>query len=699
MSDEPKDKSSSGKSSGAGPRGTHLLAPPVAVPSFRTTAPMDPPPEPKGRPQLVVVTKTDARPYATTDVTPKPPASSRTSNRQDQLAVPEGEDTDWDPRATARFDDEGLVLHPGDRLGSYEILGFIARGGFAEIYEASNAVLEETVAIKILQRKFVDRADLAHRMVVEARTLAQLRGHPYIVRIFDAGRDPRCGVFIIMERLRGKTLRDLINASGPMDIREAVSIAIYVALATHDLHRLDVVHRDLKPENIFLNKKHGQSFETRLLDLGIVRKKGDVSSSSRTLGTPLYMNPEQIAHGEVVPAGDQYSLAHILYEMLRGAHVWRADADKLLPGQEIATLYWHVTREIPTLPASICPPALWQILARALSREPAARFATMEAFSEALLQFLEVSCGRKLIVEDELAVVAQRVQALMKTPAAPPASDRPLSPPQPAPHAPEPSTSKANEQATIDPKSTLPRAAPGRLRASTPLDSELSVPSLIVGRSVAFAQAGLRYPLAQGALIGRKPGSVDILLDEDSISRLHVELTRATHQDARKTLGDELVYEVVDLDSSNGIEIDGVPAKAGLVRAFGELRVGDVLLTLVPPGSLNPRTAEFYPLGKRKQPTNEGPPRVPATQKKPSPKVASAPAKPKPLKRATMIGGVPEGWTGGDVMHLSPDFDISKPRKPPLDRRLVGTLLLTCILVLTAIFLGYVVYQQRTGQW
>jgi len=673
MSNEPKDSGSGKKAAGGGPRGTRPLFPPaVAVPSFRSTVPMDPAPEAKARPKLVVVTEADARPYARTDVTPKP--------------APEVEDADFDPRATSSFADEALALAPGEKVGSYEILGLIARGGFAEIYEATNPVLQEQVAIKVLQRKFATRADLAYRMEVEARTLAQLRGHPHIVRIFDAGRDARTGVFIVMERLRGKTLRDLIEVVGPMSIREAVGIAIYLALATHDLHLLEVVHRDLKPENVFLHKD-GKSIEfaVRLLDLGIVRKKGDVSSSSRCLGTPLYMSPEQIARGEVVPASDQYSLAHILYEMLRGAHVWRADAAKLMPGQEIATLYWHITREIPELPGSLCPAPLWKIIARALSREPADRFPTMKVFSDSLLDFLEVHSGHKLIVENEVAKAAARVQALMKSPAK-------ISEP-----APPVSTAKPAPNATLSPKSTSPRAAPGRGRVPSPLESELAVPSLVVGTSMPFGQAGQRFPLSDGAVIGRKHGAVDIYLDQDSISRVHVELKRFTRPEARATLGDEIIYEVVDLGSSNGVEIDGIPTKTGLVRVFSKLHVGDVVLTLVPPGSLDSKTTEFYPLGKRKQAATkkslEQPPQKKGARKD---KEAAVSAKPKLLKRATMVGGVPEGWTGGDVRHLPSDLDLSKPYEPVRDRRQTTTIIIMCVLVLAAIVLGYIVYKQRT---
>ncbi len=488
----------------------------------------------------------------------------------------------FDPRTTGRFVDASPMLVPGERAGNYEITGFIAAGGFAEIYEAFHPIFQQKVAIKVLKREFAARKDLAYRMEVEARTLAEIGGHKHIVRVFDSGRDPNVGVWIAMELLEGQTLRDIITNAGALNLVDAIAITIFLAHAVHDLHEIGIIHRDLKPENVFVKKdpKAPDGWSTKLLDLGIVRKKGNPSISSRTLGTPLYMSPEQARHGKVVPASDQYSVNLILEEMLSGGHVWEDDADQLLEGEEVVACTWHYSRDIERRPA--VPETLWPIMQRAFSKDPDERYATMKEYAQALERYLEEHVGRRVDVEDHVAVLAARVDGLVKKAKASASEDVARM-----------RKSMVGGPVSVSPRTTALRSPPAGARVKGPiqaveLGAEYATPTLVIGRDIEFPQAGCRFPVREEMTLGRDAEQVDVMLDEPSISRAHVALKRAPGSTPEGP-----IYEAVDLKSTNGMKIDGVPTTSGLLRPGQTLRLGDVDLCIVPPGRIDPATGRY----------------------------------------------------------------------------------------------------------
>lgn len=200
------------------------------------------------------------------------------------------------------------------RIGDYELLEEIGRGGMGVVYRARQFSLNREVAIKmILRGQLATEADRA-RFRAEAEAAAQL-DHPAIVPVYEVGEldgEP----FFSMKYFKGKTLAQRL-AEGPMPPREAAEILREVARAVHFAHRQGVLHRDLKPSNILLDDHNAP----HVTDFGLAKRSSDPTGLTKTgaiLGTPEHMSPEQAGGRPVGPASDVYSLGSILYQMLTG---------------------------------------------------------------------------------------------------------------------------------------------------------------------------------------------------------------------------------------------------------------------------------------------------------------------------------------------------------------------------------------------
>ncbi len=264
----------------------------------------------------------------------------------------------------------------GKIYSDYRIEALIAAGGVAEVYRAEHTVMKRLVAFKVVRQAARDRGDLVARMEQEARMLAEIT-HPNVVQIFDAGSDPEVGLYIVMELLRGHSLRELMQKSGPMLLDDAVVIAVAIAEATSALHALGICHRDIKPENVIVEPCAERRFALKLLDLGAARGAQSLAwPGFGSFGTAKYMSPEQLRGEPTSAAADQYALGHILYEMLLGRH---ACGD----GQWAE---WHLRAEPAPLTSLLpnFPRELWAVIARALAKSPRARFASMDDLAAGL---------------------------------------------------------------------------------------------------------------------------------------------------------------------------------------------------------------------------------------------------------------------------------------------------------------------------
>jgi eukaryotic-like serine/threonine-protein kinase len=221
-------------------------------------------------------------------------------------------------------------LSSGARLGPYEILAPLGAGGMGEVYRARDTRLEREVALKVLPVQFAEDRGRVKRFEKEARSASALN-HPNIVTIFDIGSEEST-YFIAMERVEGKTLREMLGA-GPVQIKRLLPIAAQIAEGLAKAHEAGIVHRDLKPENVMVTKDG----LVKILDFGLAKlthtgvgsdEGSQLATETATspgvvVGTAGYMSPEQASAEAVDYRSDQFSLGSILYEMATGKRAFQ----------------------------------------------------------------------------------------------------------------------------------------------------------------------------------------------------------------------------------------------------------------------------------------------------------------------------------------------------------------------------------------
>jgi len=250
-------------------------------------------------------------------------------------------------------------------------------GGSAVVFLARDVRHDRPVAIKVLHRDFAEMVG-PDRFLREIETAARLQ-HPHIVPIYDSGREADV-LYCVMPYVDGETLRERLTREHRLPAPIAIRLALEVAEALGYAHSLGVVHRDVKPENVMLFRNHAM-----VVDFGIAKVLDAADASMLTqeglaIGTPAYMSPEQaFGDGTVDGRTDQFSLACVLYEMLEGRLPFTGSSALAL----LAAKARGTTRTL-TLSADAVPPHVADALIRALARDPDARFATVDAFAEAL---------------------------------------------------------------------------------------------------------------------------------------------------------------------------------------------------------------------------------------------------------------------------------------------------------------------------
>lgn len=270
---------------------------------------------------------------------------------------------------------------PGDTIaGRYALLRDLGTGGMADVYEGRDLRTQELVAVKLPSRgtRFTDND--RERFLREGRMVRRL-DHPAIVHLFDAGVEGDMP-FLVMERLDGLTLHQTLTRDGPLPIHQACQIMVEVLGALSAAHAQRVVHRDVKPSNIFLMSDGG----VKLLDFGLARgfaKEERITASGVTVGTPMYMAPEQLLGFDPSDRGDQYSAGVTLYEALCNQPAFRGSGP-------MAMVIRRVVQDAPASLRSLrpeVPEALAHAITRALSKLPDERHSDCDAFRTALVPF------------------------------------------------------------------------------------------------------------------------------------------------------------------------------------------------------------------------------------------------------------------------------------------------------------------------
>ncbi len=266
-----------------------------------------------------------------------------------------------------------LVGHLVD--GRYEVVSRIARGGMATVYEAMDTRLDRPVALKVMHAGLAEDQAFVDRFIREARAAARL-SDAGVVGVYDQGKDARSGlVFLAMELVRGRTLRDVLRARGRLTPGEALDVLTPVLSALAAAHRAGIVHRDVKPENVLL----ADDGRVKVADFGLARSSlasgADSSTTGVVMGTVAYLAPEQVETGRADARSDVYSAGIVLFELLTGAPPFAGDTP-------MSVAYQHVTTDVPS-PSTLLPglaPALDGLVLAATDRDPAGRPADAGAY-------------------------------------------------------------------------------------------------------------------------------------------------------------------------------------------------------------------------------------------------------------------------------------------------------------------------------
>ena len=265
-------------------------------------------------------------------------------------------------------------------IGRFKVLRALGAGAMGTVYLAEDPLLKRPLAIKVV-RGCTGDTDLLARFQREAEISARLN-HPNAITVFDVGEEPGLGPFLVMEYVDGESLSDWIR-SGPLAPDLAVGLLIQAADAVQAMHGLGIVHRDIKPEN-FMVAKDGR---LKLMDFGIARGDGGrLTATSTFLGSPAYAAPEVLNGAKAGPGADRWSFTLTAFEMLTGTLPFGAESVG-------ATLY-RIAHEPAVLPLGL-DPGLAAVFARAMEKNPSARFPDLRAFLQALIEALPLDSDRR----------------------------------------------------------------------------------------------------------------------------------------------------------------------------------------------------------------------------------------------------------------------------------------------------------------
>lgn len=262
----------------------------------------------------------------------------------------------------------------GTRLGDYQVLRRLGRGGMADVYVALHRSLDRQVALKVLRRQLASDSEYVERFRREARAAAKLN-HPNIVQVYEVGRAGDYH-YIAQELIDGPNLRERVEQSGPLTTEEATAVLAAVTAALNTAHQAGITHRDIKPENIL----RSGTGEIKVADFGLARlgAAGDLTQVGLTMGTPRYMSPEQVQGKAADSRSDLYSLGCTLYFLLSGRPPFEAE-------ESLAVAVQHLQETPPPLTTARgladIPDWLLAAISRMMSKNPDDRFASASELS------------------------------------------------------------------------------------------------------------------------------------------------------------------------------------------------------------------------------------------------------------------------------------------------------------------------------
>ncbi len=282
---------------------------------------------------------------------------------------------------------------PGDTIaGHYQIESMLGRGGMGAVFAARNLRTQRAVALKWMLPQAASSPDAVARFLAEARATARIE-HPNVVHIYDFGEEGG-SPYLVMERLRGESLRERLDRMGKLGPAETIEVLVPAMRGVAEAHREGIIHRDIKPDNIFLCQgKDGTPRPPKVVDFGISKLYAGDANSNLTgtgmmMGTPSYMSPEQLNNPSAADVRfDVYAFGVVLFETLTGRCPYVAEG--------IFQLVGMIMSGEPARPSELVtglPPALDEVVLRAMHRDVEVRYASLPELAAAL-EGLGMSAG------------------------------------------------------------------------------------------------------------------------------------------------------------------------------------------------------------------------------------------------------------------------------------------------------------------
>lgn len=281
---------------------------------------------------------------------------------------------------------------------TYQLTREIAEGGFGRVYEAIHIHQPGTkYAIKFIKPEMFSVHGIKQRFLREVKVTSMLSASSeHIVKVYDdVGEFAHFGHYYVMEYLEGQTVKErLVANGGRLPMSESIGIFLQLCDAMKVAHDAGVVHRDLKPDNLCLVQSEDRPTHLKVLDFGIAKPLAWTTESitDGTVGTPLYMSPEQCLGKKVGIASDIYAMGVILFEFLTGTTP-AAPQDPDSPATPMQIIYAHLERPTPKLdsflPTGSFPPGLQEVLERALKKNPEERYPSVKLFEKAFREVVQ----------------------------------------------------------------------------------------------------------------------------------------------------------------------------------------------------------------------------------------------------------------------------------------------------------------------
>jgi serine/threonine protein kinase len=278
--------------------------------------------------------------------------------------------------------------------GKLRVVRLLGTGGMGAVYEVEHELTKHRRALKLLHARYKIYPELIQRFLREASAAGRI-GNPHIAETFDAGELESGDPYLVMELLKGDTLADLLRRKQRLTVSEAAELVRQACTGVQAAHDAGIVHRDLKPENLFVTERDHRPF-VKILDFGISKfdphlTGGEMSTTREgtSLGTPLYMPPEQVRGDKRVDArADVYALGVILYECVTGRRPYEAET---LAHLAVLIHEGHAEPLLKLRPDA--PPSFAEIVHRAMANKPELRFATARELADALANFTGLVTG------------------------------------------------------------------------------------------------------------------------------------------------------------------------------------------------------------------------------------------------------------------------------------------------------------------